>query len=282
MGGTESQGKARSSIWGRFSAVGFHCLIWSLVFVVLLPISWPLLLSLHAVPSTTILDRGVTWWLRGIQFDAFAVTVFHTPFLRLLSNSVIVSTAAAFLSTALAVTSAYGINRFDFAGRRFFAGSLLVQLMVPNIVIAIPLLLIFRTIGLFNSHLGLVIAYVAFTLPFMTWLLLPIFSNIPTWLEDAARIDGCSRLGAFLWAFLPAAKPALAAAFTFAWVISYNELLFAVILLNDPAKRTLPVGYSYGVGDIGVASLLASFPALLIFAVLWRYFLQGDLRRLAG
>lgn len=282
MGGSGSQADVASVVWRHFSTLGFHFLVWSLVFVVLLPILWPLMLSLNAVSITTIFDRGVGWWLEGIQFDAFAITLFHTPFLRLLGNSVIVATVAAFLSTVLAATGAYGINRFDFPGRRFIAGGMLVQIMVPNIVVAIPLLLIFRAIGLFNSHLGLVIAYVAFTLPFTTWLLLPLFSYIPKWLEDAARIDGCSRLGAFFWAFLPAAKPALAAAFTFAWIISYNELLFAVILLNDPAKRTLPVGYSYGVGDIGVASLLASLPILLIFAVLWRYFLDGDLRRLAG
>jgi multiple sugar transport system permease protein len=282
MSGTESQTDVSSAIRRRFSTIGFHCLVWSLVFVVLLPILWPLLLSLHSVPVTTVFERGVGWWLSGIQFDAFAITLFQTPFLRLLANSVIVATAAALISTSLAATSAYGINRFEFPGRRFFAGSMLIQIMVPNVVVAIPLLLIFRTIGLFNTHFGLVLAYVAFTLPFTTWLLLPLFSTIPTWLEDAARIDGCSRPGAFFWVFLPVAKPAIAAAFTFAWIISYNELLFAVILLNDPVKRTLPVGYSYGVGDIGVASLLASLPILLIFAVLWRYFLQGDLRRLAG
>ncbi len=263
----------------RLRPVAFHCLVWSLVFVTLLPLLWPVMLSLNEVRVGTLLDRGLLWWLEGVSFGAFLYTLSATPFLRLLGNSTLVATVSALLSAALAATAAYGIDRFEFAGRRLVAGFLLVFLMVPSAVVAIPLFLNFRTLGLYDTRIGLVLAYLAFTLPFTTWFLIAYFSEIPPWLEEAAMVDGCTRAGAFARAFLPTARPALAGAFTFAWMLAYNEFLFASVLIHDPAKRTLPVGITYGVGPPGVVSVLASLPMLALFAFLWRYLLSDDVDR---
>lgn len=263
----------------RLSRFAFHCVLWSLVTLVLVPLIWPLMVSLNEVSVTTLLDRGFGWWLGGVEIGLVAYTLLETPFLGLLANSVLVATVTALVGTALAATSAYALDRFEFPGRGLVSGSLLGLLMVPKTIVAIPLFLLLRSVGLFNTHLGLVVAYVAFTLPFTIWLLRPFFTELPERCEEAARVDGCTRFGAFIRVFLPVAKPALAGAFTFSWILAYNEFLFASILINDPAKRTLPIGYSYGVGDLGVASLLASLPILAIFAVLWRYFLRSDVDR---
>lgn len=259
--------------------MAFHCLVWSLVFVALLPLLWPVMLSLNEVHLETLLDRGLLWWLDGVSFGAFLYTLSATPFPRLLGNSALVATVSALLSTAFAATAAYGIDRFEFGGRRPVAGFLLVLLMVPPTVIALPLFLSFRTLGLYDTRIGLVLAYLAFTLPFTTWFLISYFSEIPSWLEEAAMVDGCTRVGAFVRTFLPSARPALAGAFTFAWMLAYNEYLFASVLIDDPAKRTLPVGVTYGVGPPGVVSVLASLPMLVLFALLWRYFLSDDVDR---
>lgn len=263
----------------RLGPVVFHALVWSLVFVVLLPLIWPAMMSLNQVRFEMFIDRGLLSWLHGVSFGAFLYTLLFTPFLRVLGNSVLVASVSALLSTALAATGAYGIDRFDFLGRRLVAGFLLVLLMIPPMILVIPLFLSFRNLGLFNTRIGLVLAYVAFTLPFTTWFLIPYFSEIPELFEEAAMVDGCTRVGAFVRTFLPSAKPALAGAFTFAWMLVYNEFIFASVLINDPGKRTLPIGISYGIGSPGVIAVLASLPMLVLFAVLWRYFLSEDVHR---
>jgi multiple sugar transport system permease protein len=150
---------------------------------------------------------------------------------------------------------------------------------VPQTIVAIPLYLLFLDTPLFDTRVGLVLAYIGMTLPYTTWLLIPYFSEIPDWLEDAALVDGATRLGAFLRVFLPNAKPGLAAAFVLAWMLAYNEFIFAVMLIDTPAKRTLPVGISYGVGGPGVLSIVASLPMIVVFALLWQFFLSGEVQR---
>lgn len=270
---------ADGGIRRSLARVAFHCVVWSLVIAVLVPIVWPLMVSLNDVTVTQLVDRGVGWWLRGAEFDAVLFTLLYPPFLGVLANSVIVATATAVLSTALAAMGAYGIDRFDFFGRRLAMGSLLAALMIPPTIIAIPTFLLFHTLGLFDTRFGLVLAYLGLTLPFTTWLLVPYFSEIPDWLEEAAMVDGATRFGAFVRIFLPVAKPALAASFVLAWMLAYNEFLFASILIDTPAKRTLTVGLTYGVGDPSVVAVLASLPMLALFAVLWKFFLSGEFKR---
>jgi multiple sugar transport system permease protein len=262
--------------------VAFHCLVWSLVALVLLPLVWPVMISLNSVRPETFLDRGLVWWASGVEFASFVrglLFAFSLPYLR---NSVLVATATGVLSAAFAATAAYGIDRFEFTGRTVTSRALLVFLGVPQIIVAIPLYLVFLDTPLFDSHFGLVLSYLAMTLPFTTWLLIPYFSEIPEWLEEAALVDGATRLGAFARVFLPNAKPGLAAAFVLAWMLAYNEFIFASLLIDTPAKRTLPVGLTYGIGGPGVLSVVASVPMLVVFAVLWKFFLSGEVQRWLG
>ena len=279
MSRSDRHERPTSDLRNRLAPVAFHCLVWSLVAIVLLPLVWPVMQSLNGVRITTLVDRGVLWWLRGVEFGAFLGTWLFTPIRRYLWNSVLVATATGVLSAAFAASAAYAVDRFEFTGRQVVSRSLLVFPAVPQTIVAIPLYLLFLDTGLFDTRVGLVLAYLAFTLPFTTWLLIPYFSRIPAWLEDAARVDGATRFGAFVRVFLPNVKPGLAAAFVLAWMLAYNEFLFAVMLIDSPAKRTLPVGITYGVGSPGVVSVFASLPMLVIFAVLWQFFLRGELDR---
>ena len=259
--------------------VAFHCLVWSLVGLVLVPLAWPVMMSLNDVRPETFLDRGVLWWASGIEVAPFIGGIRFALSLPYLWNSIVVATATGALSAAFAATAAYGIDRFEFTGNTAASRALLVFPAVPQTIVALPLYLLFLDTPLFDTHAGLVLAYLAFTLPFTTWLLIPYFSEIPSWLEDAALVDGATRLGAFLRVFLPNAKPGLAAAFVLAWMLAYNEFTFAVMLIDTPAKRTLPVGLTYGVGGPGVVSVIASLPMLVVFALLWKFFLSGEVQR---
>lgn len=279
MGLVGRSGAPRGAIRRRVGRILFHCLVWSLVIVVLVPLLWPLMMSLHGVTVPTLLDQGVRWWLAGVDVDVFVYTALSPALHRLIGNSVLVATLTGIFSAAIATTGAYALDRFEFAGRRPAAWLMLVLLMVPQAIVVIPLFIFFHTIGLHDTRIGLVVAYVAFTLPFTTWLLYPMFSRIPRDYEQAAMVDGCTRLGAFLRVFLPLAKPPIAAAFVLAWILAYNEFLYAIVLIDDPAIRTLPVGIRYGAGNIGVVAVLSTLPIVAIFAVLWWFFLAGDLRR---
>ncbi|MFB6139356.1 MAG: carbohydrate ABC transporter permease [Halosimplex sp.] len=261
--------------------MAFHLVVWTLVAVVLLPLVWSVMMSLNGVRPQQFFRRGLGWWLDGVSFGAYLNAVFFTALPRYLGNSVIAATAAGVLSTGLAATAAYGYDRFEFVGRETTARALLLFPMVPKTIVAIPLYLLFLDTPLFDTRVGLVVAYVGFTLPFTTWLLIPYFSEIPEWLEEAAMVDGATRAGAFVRVFLPVAKPGLAAAFVFAWMLAYNEFLFAVVLIDTPAKRTFPVGITYVFAHPGVVSVVASLPMLGIFAVLWWFFLRGGIRRFA-
>ncbi|MCU4802440.1 carbohydrate ABC transporter permease [Halobacteria archaeon HArc-gm2] len=279
MSRTGDTADATAGIRQRLGPVAFHCVVWSLVLVVLLPIVWPVMLSLNEVRPETFFDRGFRWWLDGVSFDAFLYTLFATDVPRYLWNSVLVATVTGVLSAGLAATAAYGYDRFDFVGRRAAIGALLLFPMVPPTIVAIPIYLLFLETPLFDTHVGLVVAYVAFTLPFTTWLLIPYVSQIPEWLEEAAMVDGSTRVGAFGRIFLPVAKPGLAAAFVLAWMLAYNEFLFAVLLIDTPARRTLPVGLTFEAVPPGVVSVVASIPMLVIFAILWWFFLRGEVRQ---
>ena len=273
----------RSGTLGRLGKylkpVAFHAVVWTLVGAVLAPLVWPVMMSLNDVRVETFLDRGILWWSQGVEVAPFLGGIVYAFTLPYLWNSVAVATATGVLSAAFAATAAYAIDRFEFPGRFLSSRALLVFPAVPQTIVAIPLYLLFLDTPLFDTRVGLVLAYIGMTLPYTTWLLIPYFSEIPDWLEDAALVDGATRLGAFLRVFLPNAKPGLAAAFVLAWMLAYNEFIFAVMLIDTPAKRTLPVGISYGVGGPGVLSVVASLPMIVVFALLWQFFLSGEVQR---
>lgn len=279
MDQADASDRARGWLRRWAPRVGFHCLVWSLVALVLVPLAWPVMLSLNAVTVGELLDRGLGWWARGADPVGFALALASTPLRRPLLNSVAVATVAAAVTTVLGASGAYALDRFDFPGRWTVSRSVLVLLMVPQTVVVLPLFLTLRSVGLYDTYVGLVLAYVALTLPFTVWVLRPFFAAVPSWVEEAALVDGCTRLGAFVRAFLPAAKPAIGGAFAFAWVIAYNELFFAVLLLDEPAKFTLPVVLRSGAGDPGLVSVVAAAPMVVLFGILWYFFLDTDARQ---
>jgi multiple sugar transport system permease protein len=272
----DRRGRRVVALFRRF---GFRCLVWSLVGVVLVPLVWPVMVTLNETTLAELVDKGLIWWLgdlRGTGFVLYTLTL-----VRGLQNSLVVATATGVVSALFAACAAYSISRFDFAGRRAVAGALLVFPAVPQTIVAMPLYFFFLDTPLYDTLAGLVIAYVAMTLPFTTWLLIPYFARFPDWMEDAALVDGASRVGAFARVVLPNAKPGLAAAFVLAWMLAYNEFTFAVMLIDSAAKQTFPLIVTEETPAAPV-TIAASLPMVVIFAVLWYSFLQEEVRRWVG
>ncbi|WP_423746874.1 carbohydrate ABC transporter permease (plasmid) [Haladaptatus sp. SPP-AMP-3] len=262
--------------------IGFHAFVWSLTLIVLFPIIWMVVTSVNVTTVEELTRIGITGWLSGVSLNNYMTMLNQTTFLTWFINSAIVSLASTLISIVVCIFGAYSIGRLRFRGRKVVATFLLITQMFPYVVIVIPLFLVFRDLGLFNTLTGLVIAYIAFTLPFTTWMLRGFYENLPAQLEEAAMVDGSTRIGAVISVILPLSAPAIATTFIFGWILAWNEFLFALVLINDPTKKTLPPGIGSWIGQntvnwglIMAGSTAVSLPLLLLFVFLQRYLVEG-------
>ena len=197
-------------------------------------------------------------------------------------NSAIVGATVTLLTLVVGSLSAYTIARLRVGWTRLLLQASLLSRMVPLIMLMVPLYVVFRRLGLLNSLGGVVIAEVGFLMPYAVLILVPYFASLPGELEDAARIDGCTRFAAFLRIVLPLSTPGLAACGVIVFVISWHELLIPLILLNKPEFMTLPVVLAGLVSDYFVfftlmmaICLLGLLPTLLLVLGLQRYVVRG-------
>jgi multiple sugar transport system permease protein len=197
-------------------------------------------------------------------------------------NSTIVGAMVTLLTLVAGSLSAYTIARLRLGWTRVLLQASLLSRMVPLIMLMVPLYVLFRQLGLLNSLGGVVIAEVGFLMPYAVLILVPYFASLPPELEDAARIDGCTRFAAFLRIVLPLSTPGLAACGVIVFVVSWHELLIPLILLNKPEFMTLPVVLAGLVSDYFVfftlmmaICLLGLLPTLLLVLGLQRYVVRG-------
>jgi multiple sugar transport system permease protein len=197
-------------------------------------------------------------------------------------NSVMVAVATTALSVWLSSMMAFGFARFEFPGRRLLFGLLLIGLMVPTMMLLIPQFLLARDIGALNSLWGLVFFYTAMTLALNTFLLRSFFQDIPRELEEAMVVDGAGPWERYRKLILPLSRPALATVAIFTFLASWDEFVWALTVLNDPGRRTLPVAialfqgqHSTSWGLVFAASLIAIVPVLVIFVTFQRQFVSG-------
>jgi ABC-type glycerol-3-phosphate transport system permease component len=197
-------------------------------------------------------------------------------------NSLIVALVTTGFTVFLGSMMAYAFARFDFPGRRLLMGILLAELMIPAIMILIPQFLLARDLHLLDSLAGLILFYVGANLAFNTFLMIGFFRGIPSELDDAMRVDGAGSWRRYWQLILPLSRPALAAAGIFSFLGSWDEYVWALTIINDPSKRTMPIGIALFNGahvtDWGLtfaASTISLLPVLVIFLVFQRQFVNG-------
>jgi multiple sugar transport system permease protein len=202
-------------------------------------------------------------------------------FLRALGNSGIIASSTTLICLLLGVLSAYALSRLRFPGSRVYMVLMLIVQMIPPIAIIIPMYVILRRFELLDTRYGLILVYLSFILPLVVWLMRSYFGAIPSELEDAARIDGCSRLGALFRIILPLSGPGLVSVAVFAFIAAWNEYLYAFVLTTAAAK-TLPVlvgEFSTKLGleylRIAAAGVLASLPPVILALVFQRFIIRG-------
>jgi len=202
----------------------------------------------------------------------------HPYFWNSVQNSLIVVSVAVALSMVIAFFAAVALAKFRFTGRKLFIVLMIGIQMLPQAGLIIPLYLVLRQYGLTNSLVGVIVTYMTFVLPFSVWTLRGFIVGIPRDLEEAAMVDGSSRIGAFVRILLPLVAPGLVATSVFAFITSWNEFIFANVILNDNSKQTVTVWLSYFTGtsrhtDWGAlmaASTLTAIPVVVFFILIQR------------
>jgi ABC-type glycerol-3-phosphate transport system permease component len=255
------------------------CALMLLVFAAF-PFAW--MISTALKPSAEIFATPPTLIPRTITFESLERLFSETRFVTYMRNSLVVSGATVALTSLFATPAAYALTRFRFAGREQAAGVILFTYMFAPIMIIIPFYVMIRWLGLNNSHVGLVLAYTAFCLPFNLWLLRTFFQSIPVEMEQAAMIDGASRAQAIWYVVLPLALPGVLATGIFTFILAWNDYIFARVLISADELKTLPVGiadlYNASVVDWGMimaAGVLVVAPVLVVFLFIQRYMVAG-------
>jgi multiple sugar transport system permease protein len=247
---------------------------------VIFPFYWIVTTSLKT--TSQISERRSIFWPEPFTGDQYVSLLNDTPFLTWLMNSVFVAALSTLVSVALASLAAYALSRLRFRGAGLLTTLLLITYLLPGTLLFIPLYQTLTTMGVINSHAALIITYPTFLLPFATWVLMGYFRSIPVELEEAARIDGASRLYIFWRITLPLAAPAILSVTLFAFTNAWNEFLFAFVFITSESLRTLPIGLqSLVVGDIlpwgklMAASLLTAIPVAILYVYAQRFLAEG-------
>ncbi|MEU6037564.1 carbohydrate ABC transporter permease [Actinomadura sp. NPDC047616] len=241
----------------------------------LVPFYWMLLYAFRPAGRTGFLPWPLT-------FEHFTTVWNSVGFGVYFQNSLKVGVVALLTTTVIALAGGYALARYRFRGKTLFMVAMLCTQFIPGAMMLIPLFEIFRELRLVNSLWSLVIAETVFQLPLSLILISGFVRNVPVELEEAAWVDGCSRLRGFFTVVLPLLRPGLVAVGSFAFIHSWNNFLFALMFLSQQEKYTVPVGLNYMIGEYGAdfgalaaGGVVAALPVVLVFAVIQRYLVQG-------
>jgi multiple sugar transport system permease protein len=252
------------------------------VLTALAPVYWLVTISFkHEVDQFAVPPKWF-WFSPTLEHytDAFVTRSFG----QYLLNSLFVAVGSTMSALVIGTLAAYALARFRLPGQldRKLALWILSTRMFPAIVTAVPLFLIMRDLRLVNTRLSLIIAYTGFNLPFVVWMMRGFFAEVPRDLEEAAMVDGDSRLGALRRVVLPLVTPGLAATAVFCLIVSWNEFLFALVLTQTDGAMTLPVGIAgrvtqYGIkwGAMSAAAVVAMIPILAFAISVQKYLVRG-------
>ena len=264
----------------RLTLTGALCLGSTTLFVLCgVPLAWMVFTSLK--PSSDLFAYPPRL-LGNYTLANFRNLITETYFVTYLKNSVVVAGVTVILDIVVATLGAYSLTRYRYPGKEFLANMTLFTYMFAPIMIIIPVYILLKEVNLANSHLGIVLAYTSISLPFTLWLLRAFFQSFPIELEQAAFIDGANRFQSLVYVVIPQALPGIIATSVFAFVVVWNDYLFARILLTDPLLQTMPVGlqniYESTVVDWGLlmaGAVIVTIPAVIFFLVVQRFLIQG-------
>lgn len=258
---------------GRYTATVLACLF------ALLPLLWAFATSIK--PASEVVSSPPTWIPESATFDNYD-SVLQSDFPHFLLNSLVVSVLTIVVSLVVAAHAGYAFSRFTFRFKMPLLYVILASMMIARVSNIVPLYLVGSKVGLLDTKLILVLVYSGWQLPIAVWLLIDFFKNVPTSLDNAARVDGYGPLAIFYRVALPLVRPGLAAAAVVAFMFVWNDFIVALTLTSSDSTRMVTVGlYSYvgqfGIewGDLMAAVMVALLPVIIIFAIIQKSFISG-------
>lgn len=250
------------------------------IIIMCFPLAWMFSVSIR--PNVEVMKMPTDWIPQVFTLEAYSKILGSQKYLRVFINTVSVAAIVTILSLFLGAMAAYALARFNFIGQRAVLMFLITTQMFPLVLLCIPYFRIFISLNLYDSLAGLIIVYLTFTLPFCILMLRSYFLNIPRDIEEAAMVDGCSRIGSIFRTLVPMSWPAFIGAGLYTFLLAWNEFLFAVVLIESWGKRVLTMAiYSLLAEFITdwntmmAFSVLASMPLILTFVFLQKYMVQG-------
>lgn len=260
----------------------FYIPLFMFLVLVLFPFYWMAIASikpdqeLYTVRMSPFIVRNPT---ASHWFFLFGETLFA----RWSINTFLIATASTLISLTCGVLAGYSLARLRFAGSTAIGVSIFVTYLVPPTLLFIPLSRVIATLGLMDNPLALILSYPTILVPFCTWLMMGYFKTIPKELEECARIDGATRFQAFYRIILPLATPGILSAGIFAFTLSWNEFLFALVFLSTPEYKTLSVGVvselirgdTFYWGPLMAGALFGSIPVAIVYSFFVEYYVAG-------
>lgn len=244
------------------------------------PFLWMIFTSLKSDKEAVAIPP--TLWPKEPTLEAYIQILLWGNFPIWFLNSTIISLGTALLSTAIGSFAGYGFSRFSFRGRATLIGIILSSQMLPGVLLVGPYFKMLSTVELYNTYPGLILAFTAITLPFSTWMLKGFIDSVPEELDDAALIDGCTPLGAYLKVILPLIAPGMVATIIFAFLLAWGDLLWVLVLTSGEKMTTVTLGLTRLVTQFRIiwpqlmaGSMIGALPPLILYLLLQNYLVEG-------
>jgi len=263
----------------RIGRIVLYTLVGIIIILTFAPYLWLIISSIST--KAELLDRKIFLIPENPTFANYQ-NLIAKDFLPAVTNSVVVTVAVVVIAVILGMLAAYAYSRFRFRGRLLLLNTSLVTQMIPPIALIIPMYIIFKALDMINQRETLIIIYLSLVLPYLIWIIKSYIDSIPRELEEAALIDGCSKLRAYFTVVVPVVSTGLAAAVIFAFIITWNEFFYAFSLTKTLAAKTLPVlifdfNSKFGADYVmsATAGVIASLPPVLVALIFQKYIISG-------
>lgn len=244
------------------------------------PYVWMLLTSIK--PTRELYRFPVQYFPHHPTLRAYGLLLHTTPFPEFMAHSLIVAASTVLMTLLLALPAAFSLSRHRFRGKKAILSILVSVQFFPSVLLVLSLFPILRALDLLNTLVGLVVVYTAFVTPFSVWLLKGFFDGIPTEVDEAALVDGCSEVRALRHVLMPIVVPGVVAAATYIFIFSWNEFLFALTFTSSNQARTLPIGLDSFIGNflirwnlLTAGGVISAIPIFLFFLLVQRRLISG-------
>jgi multiple sugar transport system permease protein len=258
------------------------------LFFIFFPILWLFSASLsnqaelYAIPPHWIPQHPTIQNYMDIIFPSLATSSVPRTFAVALLNSIKIASAVTVICIVIGSLAAYALVRIPFRFNRSIQLGIITTRMIPEVSLILPLFIIASSLGLINKPIVLILAYMSFALPYAIWMMAAFFQSVPIELEDAARIDGCTRLGILFRVVMPISVPGLVSTAMFTFLLAWDEFFYALIFTNTLAAKTAPVAiaefvgrYAMNINGMMAGGIIAALPPVILAFIFQRYIVSG-------